>query len=114
MPGSSSNQGGKIIASNPANDYHTLWIVHGTNAAIAWAILVQLRKLLIILFDVGFLYASMECTVFPLGTQLSSSADPFFIIDVLGEEKTCQDVHETGMIVLYSQELCERLQDWGL
>jgi hypothetical protein len=42
-PGSSSNQGGGgIIASNPAKDYRSLWVVHGTCAAIAWAILVPL------------------------------------------------------------------------
>jgi hypothetical protein len=41
-PGSSSNQGGDIIASNPAKEDCTLWIVYGTRAAIAWAILVQL------------------------------------------------------------------------
>jgi hypothetical protein len=34
---SSSNQEGGIIASNPAKDYCTLWVVHGTCAAIAWA-----------------------------------------------------------------------------
>jgi hypothetical protein len=34
MPGSSSSQGGDIIASNPAKGYHTLWIVHGTCATL--------------------------------------------------------------------------------
>jgi hypothetical protein len=40
--GSSSNQVGGIIASNHAKDYRTLWIVHGTCATLAWAILVPL------------------------------------------------------------------------
>jgi hypothetical protein len=47
------------------------------------------------------------------GTQPSSSVDLYIVIDVLGEAKSCQDVHEIGMILLDSQELCERLQDWG-
>jgi hypothetical protein len=78
--------------------------VHGTCAVIAWSILVQLWKLLIILFNVGFSYAEMECTVCPLDTQPSSSADPSVVIDVLGETKNCQVVHDMRMILLDRQE----------
>jgi hypothetical protein len=70
-----------------------------------WAILVQVWKRLIFLFNVGFYYAETECTVCPLGSQPSSSVDSSIVIDVLGEAKYCQDVDEMGMILLDSQEL---------
>jgi hypothetical protein len=84
MPVSSSNQ----VETSLLQILQKIIAIFGL-CMVAWAILVQLLKLLIFLINVGFLYAETECTVCPLGTQPSSSVDSSIVIDVLGEAKSC-------------------------